>query len=341
MIETFLDVEATWATFASGEYQTETDGLRTWKMADDLARYERIIAATRPEVIIETGTKFGGSAVWFANFGVDVISIDITGEYSDAARHAHPGIHWLIGDSLDPAVVLAARDLADGRRTMVVLDSEHAAPHVVREIQLYSQLVTPGCYLVVEDGIFDLVDPSLSHLGGARIPAERGPLCAIYQTLAGDTELWERDTAIEQITDRTYHVGGFWVRKPFPAPTCICDRGPVTEHEPVGPIVRYHGDCPDHAEFVAGMATALSADGTVFVRPGSPGERSITEVAPDGEVVYAVTDGGAIDLSAVDGLPDNPYVKAFAEEGVQVAEKAAPKKRTPRKAAKAPEGPQA
>lgn len=301
MIETFLDVEATWATFASGEYQTETHGLRTWKMADDLARYERIIDATRPEVIIETGTKFGGSAVWFSRFGADVISIDITGEYSDAARHAHPGIHWLIGDSLDPAVVLAARDLADGRRTMVVLDSEHAAPHVVREIQLYSKLVTPGCYLVVEDGIFDLVDPSLSHLGGARIPAERGPLCAIYQTLAGDTELWERDTAIEQLTNRTYHVGGFWVRKPFPAPTCICDRGPATEHEPVGSIVRYYPDCPDHAEFVRGMAEKLAAESA-------------------GNIV-------------VGALGDDP-----CNEG---GEKPAPKKRTPRKTAKAPEEPQA
>jgi cephalosporin hydroxylase len=104
-------------------------------------------------------------------------------------------------------------DLIDGRRTMVSLDSEHATPHVLAEIALYGPLVTPGCYLVVEDGIFDLIEPERAHLGGARIPAEGGPLRAIAATLAQDSAEWKRDTAIEKMSARSYHPAGFWLKK--------------------------------------------------------------------------------------------------------------------------------
>ena len=213
------DLEASWATFASGEYEVDTDGTRTWKLADDLARYRAIIEATKPEVIVETGSKFGGSARWFKSLGLDVITVDIDDTYSGDARRDHPDIHWIIGDTQDPAVLDCVVDLIDGRRTMVSLDSEHATPHVIAEIGLYGPLVTPGCYLVIEDGIFDLIGPERAHLGGMRIPAEGGPLRAIAQTLARDPANWRRDLAIEKMSNRSYHPAGFWARKELKAPT--------------------------------------------------------------------------------------------------------------------------
>ena len=94
-------------------------------------------------MIVETGTKFGGSARWFKSLGLDVITVDIDDTYSGETRH-HPDIHWIIGDTQEPAVLDCVVDLIDGRRTMVSLDSEHATPHVLAEIALYSSLVTPG-----------------------------------------------------------------------------------------------------------------------------------------------------------------------------------------------------
>lgn len=207
------DLDASWATFASGEYETDTDGTRTWKMADDLERYRAIIEATKPEVIVETGTKFGGSARWFRSLGLEVITVDIDDTYSGDARREHPDIHWIIGDTVDPNVLSCVVDLIDGRRTMVSLDSEHALPHVLAEIGLYGPLVTPGCYLVVEDGIFDLIGPERAHLGGARIPAEGGPLRAIAQTVAADTATWNRAVAVEMMSPRSYHPAGFWIKR--------------------------------------------------------------------------------------------------------------------------------
>jgi cephalosporin hydroxylase len=42
--------------------------------------------------------------------------------------------------------------------TMLLADGNHAAEHVFQELLLYGPMVAPGCYLVVEDGIVDVMD---------------------------------------------------------------------------------------------------------------------------------------------------------------------------------------
>jgi cephalosporin hydroxylase len=189
-----FDVEA---SIAATYRQTAEGAVKT---VEDLDRYRLVIEATRPDVVVECGTFRGMSAVWFVAQGVDVVTIDRT-----PCETLHPRIDFLIGDSTNATIVAQVADLVAGRRTMVVLDSDHHAEHVRREIIRYGPLVTSGCYLVVEDGIVRFPCPHLWPIG---VP---GPLDAVEDLLVDDPA-WVRDVAVEGLYPVTMSPLGWWRR---------------------------------------------------------------------------------------------------------------------------------
>jgi cephalosporin hydroxylase len=198
----FVDITASLATLTDPGWGRS--GML--KLDTDLDRYAQIIAATRPEVIVETGTRTGASARWFADRGLEVITIDsVAAELETAA-----GVQYVRGDSADPETVAFVAGLVAGRRCMVSLDSDHSAAHVAREIGLYGPLVTAGCYLVVEDTIFAHAPQALRdrHFPGG---LDGSPLEAVEQLLAGDPG-WSRDVAIERAHPTSHHPAGWWIR---------------------------------------------------------------------------------------------------------------------------------
>ena len=123
------------------------------KCAQDLVAYQSIIAILKPDIIIETGTWFGGSALFFAdmcelNGHGQVLSIDVGPQQP---LPDHDRLTFLFGDSKDPATVARANDWAGGKTGMVILDSDHSKAHVLAELDAYADFVGLGHYLVVED----------------------------------------------------------------------------------------------------------------------------------------------------------------------------------------------
>jgi cephalosporin hydroxylase len=119
----------------------------------DLWMYQELLVRTRPDLVIETGTLFGGSALFIATIMdlIDhgrVITIDCEDQ---PGRPAHPRISYWLGSSIDDSIVAEAHKAAAGCRTIVLLDSDHSAGHVFREITCYSSLVRTGDYIIVED----------------------------------------------------------------------------------------------------------------------------------------------------------------------------------------------
>jgi cephalosporin hydroxylase len=131
-------------------------GVSMMKNPLDLWILQDIIARTKPQQIIETGTFHGGSALWMAWLqdvlqipGARLITIDIE-DYWDS-RITNPRIYRILGDSVSPLTLSQIPSRHPYPTTMVVLDSAHTYEHVREELERYAPLVSVGQYLVVED----------------------------------------------------------------------------------------------------------------------------------------------------------------------------------------------
>jgi len=142
-------------------------GTNVQKTPMDLWVYQEIVHELRPDLIIETGTYKGGSALYLASLcdlenNGQVATVDIEA-YPN--RPQHKRIQYLLGSSTSPAIVEQFKSLAAGKRTVMVdLDSAHSMQHVLNELRLYSPMVTKGSYLIVEDTHFN-GHPILRHFG--------------------------------------------------------------------------------------------------------------------------------------------------------------------------------
>jgi cephalosporin hydroxylase len=129
-------------------------GVRTLKLPSDLWVYQEILHELPPDLIVETGTRFGGSALYLATIcdamdHGEIVTIDIEARHD---RPQHPRIEYLTGSSVDPDVVARVGARAEDAGTvMVILDSDHSREHVLAELRAYAPLVSPGSYLIVED----------------------------------------------------------------------------------------------------------------------------------------------------------------------------------------------
>ena len=132
-------------------------GHKVWKNPTDLHLYSELIFQLRPQLIIETGTAFGGSALWMAHLldqigSGRVLSIDLK-EIERNYPH-HPRIIYVGGhSSTDETVLDQVSDAVewDVGPVMVNLDSDHSEKHVYAELNAYAPMVTENSYLVVED----------------------------------------------------------------------------------------------------------------------------------------------------------------------------------------------
>jgi cephalosporin hydroxylase len=149
----YYDSPDTWRT-------TKWLGLETQQNPNDIWIIQEIISEVKPDIIVETGTRMGGSAAIWAmvlqqiNPDGRVITIDIKDYVSSEARNLpiiKEKVDFLLGSSTDPKIVDEIRRRADGKKVLVILDSDHSKQHVINEMNAYGPMVTKGSYMIVQD----------------------------------------------------------------------------------------------------------------------------------------------------------------------------------------------
>ena len=155
-------------------YNFEWLGLPILQYPQDLLAMQEIIFQVKPDLIIETGVARGGSLLFYASL-LELVNPEglVVGIDNDIRPHNREGIEkhslakrikLLEGSSIDERTLRPIRaytnwlsgDKAEAS-VLVCLDSHHAHEHVLKELELYAPLVTPGSYLVVFDTIIEFL----------------------------------------------------------------------------------------------------------------------------------------------------------------------------------------
>jgi len=142
-------------------------GVPCFKCPLDMWIYQEILLEIKPDLIVETGTYMGGSALYLAQIcdilqNGKVITIDI----DKRERRDHPRVEYITGSSIDPSLVEAIFvNNSTAKKVLVILDSDHSEQHVIKELELFSKYVSVGSYMIVED----------SNLNGHPTYSSHGP----------------------------------------------------------------------------------------------------------------------------------------------------------------------
>jgi len=165
--------------YGAEELQQQWLGRDIIKTPFDCCVYQEIIQKVKPDYIVELGVMFGGATLFYASIcdivgHGKIIGIDIT--LSKVKKIDNKRVSLIEGSSVSEDTYKKVKKIVGKRSVLVIADSDHEKSHVLKELRLYSQLVSVGSYYIVEDSLNDL-------MGFHPVPNE-GPQAAAKEFLA-------------------------------------------------------------------------------------------------------------------------------------------------------------
>jgi cephalosporin hydroxylase len=149
-------------------YNFTWQGIPIIKFPSDLIVFQEIINNVKPDLIIETGVAHGGSLVFYSSIqrmynkkartiGVE---IDFRGHNKDNCKELFKEYKIQViekSSTSEEAIKILKNKVSKFKKVLVFLDSDHSHNHVLKELELYSQFVSKGSYLICTDTVIDFM----------------------------------------------------------------------------------------------------------------------------------------------------------------------------------------
>lgn len=154
-------------------HQSSWMGEPILNLQQDILAIENIFWNTRPENIIEVGVAWGGGLLFSASLlqlfgGKKAVGIDIFIPPDLRKRLMNKGkiskkISLIQGKSThDDTIAKLKKIIGKSKKNLIILDSAHSHQHVLDELEIYSDFVGKGNYIIVGDTIVEDV-PKQKH----------------------------------------------------------------------------------------------------------------------------------------------------------------------------------
>lgn len=136
---------------------TKYFGVHTLKNPIDFWVYQEIIYETKPDIIIEIGNGSGGTLLALAHMfdsmnSGKIIGVDLSHKAIDEKVKKHPRITLVEGDAINNFTKIQ-KLIPVNASVLVIEDSSHTYDNTLNILRVYSQLIKPNGYFIVEDGI--------------------------------------------------------------------------------------------------------------------------------------------------------------------------------------------
>jgi len=155
------------AAIDRGHHQVSYKGVPAVKCPFDYVLYQMLLSELQPDLVIEIGTNRGGAALYLADLlsllGNGVLhAIDLPSNQENEALHQHPRIRVFKQgyEGYD------TKEISGFKKVLVIEDGSHMYEDVLATLHKFAPLVSPGSYMIVEDGIVDDLGLAKQYNGG-------------------------------------------------------------------------------------------------------------------------------------------------------------------------------